>query len=430
MANSNGISLVVVLLSLMSGIGFGQDSGESVSICFERVKEILPENWEVVQTDEKPSVSVGGWDGYRFLLMRGWKDYLNLPQQQRDLTADPNAYDDYEYVMKYSHIDLVLFPASTQLGDDFLRKMAWMELEGQAYFVKPVYMGTGDGFHWFINASLYWQEYIREKMALTGGDDRIQILIEGLSIDDRGSNTRNSVVGLLANHGDAVIPHLQEIIKENDSDKSRTAFRVLAYIRTDQSTQLLKAYYASKKTRELAAYALIHHPYQPEAKDEYIDMLKRRIRIFDALGACVEYNWTEALPNIEKICAEPKQWHIFYKTYLAKRTLQGDPVPADILNAHQTILGHSGPEDIERAKVVILQSTDKESAAVIAIDLLAGFRFKINHDRLELIVAAGRDMLEALPEETTTPLISHLLDSLDEESSRTVEKLKAFYEKE
>ena len=245
--------------------------------------------------------------------------------------------------------------------------------------------------------------------------------------------TRNSATHLLANHGDEAIPYLQEIIKEGDYNSQQTAFRVFGYIRTDRVTELLREYYALKKTRELAAYALIHQPYRPDAKDEYIDMLKRRIRIFRALDACVEFNSTEALTNIEKLCNKPGNWRVFFHAYLAKRTLQGNPVSEEMTEAYIVLKGPSEPDEIEQAKAVILADSDKEAATVMALNLIF-LRGKIPRERLEYFVKTGFEILSALPEGTTKPLIEHLLDSLDEELPGTakwlspIDQLRQFYE--
>ncbi|MHC4950870.1 MAG: hypothetical protein ACYTEU_07795, partial [Planctomycetota bacterium] len=224
-----------------------------------------------------------------------------------------------------------------------------------------------------------------------------------------------------------------EIIKKEDYEGQQTAFRVFGYIRTDKATELLREYYASKKTRELAAYALGHQPYRPGAGGEYVDMLKRRIRLNNAIDACEKLNIKEALPHIEDICEKPGIWRIYYQAYLAKRTLQGDPVSKELTEAYIVVKGPSEPNEIEQAKAMILVDSDKEATTVMALNLIF-LRGKISSERLEYFGKTGFEILSALPEETTKPLIEQLLDSLYEELPGTakwlspIDKLRQFYE--
>jgi hypothetical protein len=284
-------------------------------------------------------------------------------------------------------------------------------------------MGTGDGFHWFTKTTLFWQEIIRDKMKLIGGENRIKLLIDGLWIKDPDGCTGNSAVPLLADHGDAAIPYMKEIIEKDDSGNILPAFQVLGYMHTDASTRLLQEYYALEKTRQRAAYALIHHPYRPTAKNEYIDMLKLRIRLNNAIDACVKLNIKEALPYIEDICEKPGMWRIYYQAYVAKRTLQGNPLSQESTEAYIVVKGPSDPNDVERAKAVILAHPDNEAAVVMALNLIF-LRGKIPTDRLEYFRETGLEILAELPRESTKPVIRHLLDSLDEESSGLPRRLK------
>ena len=241
----------------------------------------------------------------------------------------------------------------------------------------------------------------------------------------------------LAQHGDAAIPYLKRFIDKEVSKPSRhaysympQAFTVLGENHTDKSTELIKKYYGLPSMRAHAAMALSYKPYRPKAKDEYIDILKGKEGKFQryyAAEACAEYSWKDALPFIKMICENPFTWHDFRTAYRAKKILEDDPISNDMIMAYNDITRHLGPEDTEKAKEIILQLPDKESAAVFAIDLLF-MGYKIRTQDIDAIHYTAWDILRALPKQTTKPLIGLLLNSLDSRSKRALPELKLFYE--
>jgi len=265
----------------------------------------------------------------------------------------------------------------------------------------------------------------------------IQLLAQ-LSWTPYARDQSEATLQRVAQHGDDAIPYLEEFIDQEANIDSRDAYRympqafnVLGKIHTDKSTELIKKYYGMSSTRAHAATALSYKPYRPKAKDEYIDILKGKEGKFQryyAAEACVEYNWKDALPCIKMICEKPFSWHDFCTAYRAKKTLDDDPISDEMIKAYNDIRRYFGPEDLEKAKKIILQLPDKESAAVFAIDLLFMGGYKMRTQRIDAFHNTAWDILRALPRDTTKPLIGRLLNSIDSGSKRTFPELKLFYE--
>jgi hypothetical protein len=242
---------------------------------------------------------------------------------------------------------------------------------------------------------------------------------------------------ILAQHGDDAIPSLKRFIDKEVSKPSRHAyaympqvFTVLGKLHTDKSTDLIRKYYGLPGTRAHAAMALSYKPFRPKAKDEYIDILKGKEGKFHryyAVEACVEYNWKDALPYIKLICEKPFSWHDFLMAYRGKKTLDSNPISSEMIKAFNSIIRSLEPEDTRKAKEIILQLPDRESAAVFAIDLLF-MGYKIRTQRIDAIHNIAWDILRALPKETTKPLTGRLINSIDSGSERTFPELKLFYE--
>lgn len=428
-------SLIFVLLLIMSQTSLGQAEANSVSNCFKKVKEVFPpsweirehwKDWEIIYADNKPSVSVQGQDGYRCVLQNC------IPPENH-----PNL-DVSETVTRYNHIDLVLFSDDYQFDDKFKQKIPWLELKKIGH-TKPVYMGTRDGFHWFINTTAEYQEEIRERLKLTGGDDRIEILLEALTLNLSGYYN-DPLETLLSEYGDEAIPYIKRYIDrytQKDPDKSlERCFYVLRRIRTDLSTQLLKDQYASPKTRQFATIALSYGTCREAAKDEYIDILKQGIydslTVKNIMDGCIKYAWEEALPYIEGIYAKPKRWDNLLDAYLCIREFKGQPVSDELLKAYYTIRScyqNDGPEDIEKAKNILVESSDTESVTLMSIGLVLqkhgakpGVRPICAHN-------AGWEVLRMLPEETAKPLVDHISKALENsEDLINIQELKQIYE--
>ena len=80
-------------------------------------------------------------------------------------------------------------------------------------------MGTGYGYHWFGRTTIFWQDVVRGKMKLAGGDDRVALALEGMDVEDEGLMTRNSMYGIFGVLGDAAVPALETVIKAHENDE-------------------------------------------------------------------------------------------------------------------------------------------------------------------------------------------------------------------
>jgi hypothetical protein len=393
------------------------------------VLRVFPE-WEVIQFDEKPSLKVNGYDGYRLVLRQSRKEYIDTFQQR---PSDPNAYNNLKYSMKYNHIDLVIFKNDELLPDYFIEKIPWLELK-QEQFTKPVSMGTGKGFKWFVNTTLYYQEYLRKELGLEGGDDRIELLTQGLFIKDEGTCTPNSVILLTSEFGDKTVESIERAVKTNIDKDPWYAILALHTIPSQKCTELLKQYYHSKdkRIRDAAAYSLIHKPLRIAVKQEYLDMLAHQKYTDEIAKACIEFNWKEAIPIFENICSKPEYWRNYYIAFTSKRSLEGRPISEEIFKAQETMRNFAFSSEINNkeilttAKKIIIEYQDKEAVAVIAFNLVE-FNTKASSDTvINQVRDIGWDILKTLPKTETTKLYKILDKSL--ESSQDRDLLHKFHE--
>lgn len=199
------------------------------------------------------------------------------------------------------------------------------------------------------------------------------------------------------------------------------AIRPLGYIQSERSTEVIKSLYASEKTRDSAALALIYKPYRKAARKEYLDILSHRQYVAEIAKACVEFRWKEAIPLLQEICKKPSSYGLFHVAFRAKRQLQGQPVPKEIEEAERTLKRSnntpSGLDAIQRAKESILDSHDREAAAVTAI-CLALYSPKGPKWQIDTANRIGREILQELPAEITGNLPESLRLTLKEKQRR------------
>jgi hypothetical protein len=394
----------------------------------EEVLRVFPE-WEVIQFDEKPSLKVNGYDGYRLVLRQSWKDYIRTAQQQIEL--NPGADDNSRFVTKYNYIDLVLFKNDKTLPGNIIKKIAWLELK-QERFVKSVYIGKGQGFDWFVNTTISLQENLRKGLKLEGGEDRLNLLTEALFIKN-DPWTIDSVTNLLSEFGDKAVKSIERAVQSHKNKDSESAIFALHTIQSKKSSKLLKKYYYSKNSEisNAAAYSLISKPFKEQAKKEYFDMLSKQKYIREIGKACEEFNWKDALPIFENICSNPKRWRNYYDAFIRKRILEGRPVPKELIEAQEIIktsafsTEEKDTEAAAQAKQKIIESPDKEAAVAIAINIV-NFTTKGNSNTINQVRDIGWDILKTLPKAETTKLYKILDRSL--ESGQDRDLLKKFQE--
>jgi hypothetical protein len=98
------------------------------------VARALP-GWEIIQCDRQPTVSVDSHKGYRLLLRKSHKEYLDPPQ--RPLPPDHPTMKKLKFVIKHSHVDLVLFQSDKDLPADIKENISWDDVEQQHLGVPP-----------------------------------------------------------------------------------------------------------------------------------------------------------------------------------------------------------------------------------------------------------------------------------------------------
>jgi hypothetical protein len=375
--------------------------------------------WEVVQSDKTPSVAVEGHSGYRVLLCQTWKQPVATQQAA-------NTVPETQSVTRYTHVDLILFPEEEQLPADFTSRLPWLEAR-EDHYSRAFSIGRGLGFTWFASCPVIWQEVLRDKLGLKGGEDRLKILVDALEINDSGEWTANSVPQLIGRSGDEAVPYLQAAIRKHQGDNAWRQVTALGEVQGERSTQLLRKLYASKNKaiRDAAAEALVHRPYRKAAKNEYFDMLRRQSHaVGSAADACVEFGWRDAMPLFREVCARPVSWGIFRTVFESRRRMEGQPIAEELLEAEREL--YSGqPATVEHGRATLLGSSDKEAAAVIALSA-ALKHGKGSTQWFQAIHEAGRDVFRRLPEDITKPLLSSLRSiQVDVEKSAIADLLAA-----
>src|SRR4029079_5849565 len=121
-------------------------------------------------------------------------------------------------VPKHEDWHFVLVPlAGAKLPDEARRDILW-HIADDKTFRLPVAMGEGQGFAWFSHASIPMQYHVRDQLQLAGGDDQLSLMVRGITIDDEGTNTRNSSIYLIPKFGDAGFDALDRTVsKYNES---------------------------------------------------------------------------------------------------------------------------------------------------------------------------------------------------------------------
>jgi hypothetical protein len=146
------------------------------------------------------------------------------------------------------------------------------------------------------------------------------------------------------------------------------------------------------------------------------------------LGIAVKLKWREAIPLLEKYCANPGAFNDYCSYYFRLRQLTVKPVAPELEEAKATIkkLGprRSGedpsPDEIARAKRTLTQGDDIEPRILFAIQLTyynssAGKGGRHNQralDAIESVKPAGEEILQQLPRDETIAFLRPLAESL------------------
>ncbi|WP_182870925.1 M56 family metallopeptidase [Rhodopirellula sp. JC639] len=374
--------------------------------------------WKLHHVDKQPAVLADDSLGYRITLRRTWEEYSSLPQQRE---TPPDELGPFE--LKHEDWEFVLFPregqdasrrsdASTpaasgsRLTQSSLAvlglKILW-ETASSPYHTQAVCMGEGHGFLWYSLGTLFGQETIREKLKLTGGDDRIDLLIAGTQVEDEGNITANSCARLMERFGDEALGRIETAIEQTQEPTAlRGLTGSLASIRTNAATKLLMRLHESdnKDTSAAADYALVHRPLRPAAKSAYLDMLLKHRHVDVACEGCVHFRWKEALPILVKLTSYPESLRELSWTIPARRKLEGMPIEYKLIGAKQTIIAdRTDPNDVRDAWQTLTDSEDFEAVVLIGIELATyttkGPQKRINDFGFRVLLTQPRDELAA-----------------------------------
>ncbi|TWU04801.1 M56 family metallopeptidase [Stieleria varia] len=371
--------------------------------------------WQLASVDEQPTVDFDGLMGYQIVLRRTWKEFTNVPQ-----SAETPGEDKGPFILKHEDWDFVLFPSQSKKDPVVLKKAIPWAKNDSPYHTRDVYLGEGLGFVWYTHGTLFGQETVRSKLKLQGGDDRIGLLLDGLRFED----SANSCQYALAQLGDEAMPAIENAMEQsNDSTLMVRLARTLGLMQTDKSTDLLLRLYGSKsdELRNSIAYALIHRPFREKAKDAYLDMLQRHLRVYEACEACVQFDWQEALPVLNDLIDQPADLRELSHTIPARRTLQRNPIGQELLDAKQSIIkaGYNPGLDIAQPRKVLLDSDDTEATLLIAIELATYTSKGVS----SLPNEVGVELLKSFPRPATAIYLQHLIDSNQPENRKRAQEL-------
>ncbi|MCS7468744.1 hypothetical protein NZK35_18985 [Stieleria sp. ICT_E10.1] len=374
--------------------------------------------WKLHHVDKLPTVLADDSLGYRITLRRTWEEYSSLPQQKE---TPPDELGPFE--LKHEDWEFVLFPRERQdasrrsdastpaasgsrltqsspavLGSKILRKTA-----SSPYHTQAVCIGEDHGFVWYSLGTLFGQETIREKLKLTGGDDRIDLLIVGTQIEDEGNITANSCARLMERFGDEALGRIETAIEQTQEPTAlRRLIGSLASIRTDAATTLLMRLHESdnKDTNAAADYALVHRPLRPAAKSAYLDMLMQHRHVDVACEGVIHFRWKEALPILVHMTSHPESLRELSWTIPARRELEGKPIEYKLIGAKRTIIAaRTDPNDVRDAWQTLSDSEDFEAVVLIGIELATytakGPQKRINDFGLRVLLTRPRDELTA-----------------------------------
>jgi len=153
-------------------------------------------SFKLVHCDTTPSVKARGYEGYRIRIK--------------------------------ARIEVVLFPADIEVDDEFKYRIWPRGSEERDTVVAD--LGVGQGYHWFARAPVGRQDNFREDFGLTGGDDRLQHMID------------TNAFHLMPRLGDQAMPYLESVVSDDEKlDHFPDAIMALGQIGTAEARQLISA---------------------------------------------------------------------------------------------------------------------------------------------------------------------------------------------
>jgi beta-lactamase regulating signal transducer with metallopeptidase domain len=397
---AGGLITATMIVALVTCLAVTDDRTTGSADWSAAAAKVFPD-WKVAESGRYEKADIGAAKASRLLLSQKRRQYIGQPMQQELAMATDEGPDDPNYRNVFSRIDIYTFDEKADLPKDAIKKLSWTEWEDtDGYFVKTVDLGAGLGRRWFVRTRLAWQDQLRRKLKLVGGDDPIRLLAEGLLFKGKNTMSAKRLEHHLAFYGDKAVAYLKrQINKTNSPEDLARLVRPLAYIQTKAADNLLNVLYADPKAEAAAGNAVARGKPRKGAKAIYLDLLKKRRSIHYVGVACVAFNWQEAAPILRDIHATPKnrgQWEF---SFTALRNLEGRPIPRQLHDARYSIMRADDPEkDViaEKAQNVILNSPDTEAAAFIATYLANCPGFKTSGGKIQAIKRIGKELVAKL----------------------------------
>ncbi len=413
MATTTTIALYGLPASLESALCLGQvdanhatgsdgsvDTDSPVYPIAEQLRELVYAS-NVIHCDGTAVVPVADQRGFRILLER----------------VENRGYREHSIRSEWKYADIVLVPTGN-LPPPPVSAINW-ETDAPNQLTRPVYMGSGDGFHWYGHMALAQQDHLRAAMKLAGGEDRFALLAEGIekstNRDDRGHAIRRIALAF----GEQALPLLLREIEENQFEASDFAIHALGTVKTEEGLQALLALYELPETQQRAQAAL-SASFHPLAKQVYLDNLTSETTekpyYLASIRAVLQYEWTESIPLLEAIKAAPYSPRYYIDTALAIRQLKGNPVSDELKEMQQIIRDlccGSRPDEVDNAYNALLNDPDTNGALLMAIKLSTSDG-KGSRRPSEM----GIEMLKHLPREEVLPVLDHLRTTLHDIRTR------------
>jgi len=177
-------------------------------------------------------------------------------------SAKVRGYEGYRIRIK-SRIEVVLFPADIEVDDEFKYRIWPRGSEERDTVVAD--LGVGQGYHWFACATVLQQDNFRQDLGLTGGDDRLQLMIDA------------NAFYLMPRLGERAVPYLESVVTDSEQlDHVGDALIALDQIECARSEEVFRAALATDNENALRnatalAKATASFPAKPRLKDSTID---------------------------------------------------------------------------------------------------------------------------------------------------------------
>ena len=429
-----------------------------------------PTGWEIIRKETQPSYHYNmipnagmpdknNIECFRLTLRQSRKEYLYYPQQaaqpmmmQRETQVkDAQATaDEVDFRYAYTHVQ-VIFVKDADMPEgvkpeDVSAKLKWDTLENE-YHSERNYLGHAYGYHWYADATIVCQHDLLSRLGITGGIDPVDLLIRGLSIEDRVSYTRGSMNFLLVQHGDNAVQPLVDLIEKNAPSANMrnmttlpvtvivSAMNVLGQINTEKSAAALVKLYDESPEGEVVHYAAGNSIsyYTKISNDDIkricLDLLRQRKQVEYIAEKAVTFGWTEAIPMLKEIVEKPNDYWGYRAAFFRLRELEGKPVDDSLKKASEQLQQAAYANDteaIDAASKILLDSEDKEAVAVYAL-LLTLFTTKGTNDGVIRVRDEGKRLLSEMPKKIAEPIVRALAVNLDENEYRR-DEIRAVYE--